>query len=115
MQSIGSYCADAAGWAADECCFQRKRLNLAFAVNGIWKGDVVVCYVCVKGTDCAAAVDGIWKGDVVSCFVCVRGELIMLSRSRYMDRYFGCSFFNAFFLPEKESVGKKSRHKRGRR
>ena len=111
MQSIGSYRADAAGWAADECCFQRKRLNLAFAIKGIWKGDVVVCYVCVKGTDCAAAVDGIWKGDVVICFVCVRGELITLPRSKYMDRYFGCSFFTTFFLREKESGGKKSAYK----
>ena len=91
MQSIGSYRADAAGWAADECCFQRKRLNLAFAVKGIWKGDVVIC------------------------FVCVRGELITLPRSKYMDRYFGCSFFTTFFLREKESGGKKSAHKRGRR
>ena len=82
MQSIGSYRADAAGWAADECCFQRKRLNLAFAVKGIWKGDVVIC------------------------FVCVRGELITLLRSRYMDRYFNCSF-SAFFLPEKESSKEK--------
>ena len=32
-----------------------------------------------------------------------------------MDRYYSCSFFNAFFLPEKESVGKKSRHKGGLR
>ena len=89
MQSIGSYRADAAGWAADECCFQRKRLNLAFAVKGIWKGDVVIC------------------------FVCVRGELITLPRSKYMERYFGCSFFTTFFLREKESGGKKSAHKRG--
>ena len=87
MQSIGSYRADAAGWAADECCFQRKRLNLAFAVKGIWKGDVVIC------------------------FVCVRGELITLPRSKYMDRYFGCSFFTTFFLREKESGGKKSAYK----
>ena len=87
MQSIGSYRADAAGWAADECCFQRKRLNLAFAVKGIWKGDVVIC------------------------FVCVRGELITLPRSKYMDRYFSCSFFTTFFLREKESGGKKSAYK----
>ena len=87
MQSIGSYRADAAGWAADECCFQRKRLNLAFAVKGIWKGDVVIC------------------------FVCVRGELIALPRSKYMERYFGCSFFTTFFLREKESGGKKSAYK----
>ena len=57
----------------------------------------------------------IWKGDVFICFVCVRGELITLPRSRYMDRYFGCSFFTTFFLREKESGGKKSAHKRGRR
>ena len=36
-------------------------------------------------------------------------------RSRYMERYFGCSFFTTFFLREKESGGKKSAHKRGRR
>jgi len=48
----------------------------------------------------------IWKGDVVICFVCVRGELITLPRSRYMDRYFSCSF-SAFFLPEKESSKEK--------
>ena len=53
----------------------------------------------------------IWKGDVVICFVCVRGELITLPRSRYMDRYFGCSFFTTFFLREKESGGKKSAYK----
>ena len=45
MQSIGSYRADAVGWAADECCFQRKRLNLAFAVKGIWKKDFVVRFL----------------------------------------------------------------------
>ena len=67
MQSIGSYRAVAAGWAADECCFQRKRLNLAFAVKGIWKGDVVVCYVCVKGTDYAAAVKV--YGEIFQLFV----------------------------------------------
>ena len=33
-----------------------KRSNLAAAVDGVWKGDIVVCFVCVKGTDCAAAV-----------------------------------------------------------
>ena len=57
----------------------------------------------------------IWKGDVVICFVCVRGELITLPRSRYMEKRFSCSSFYAFFLPEKESVGKKSRHKGGLR
>ena len=87
MQSIGSYRADAAGWAADECCFQRKRLNLAFAVKGIWKGDVVVC------------------------FVCVRGELITLPRSKVFGKKFCCSFFTTFFLREKESGGKKSAYK----
>ena len=72
---------------------------------------------------------------MVSCFVCVRGELIALPRSkvigkviwlvvlsvleglialprsRYMERYFGCSFFTTFFLREKESGGKKSAYK----
>ena len=67
--------------------------------------------LCQRRTDYAAAVDGIWKGDVVSCFVCVRGELIALPRSRYMERYFGCSFFTTFFLREKESGGKKSAYK----
>ena len=37
--------------------------------------------------------------------------LITLPRSRYMDRYFGCSFFTTFFLREKESGGKKSAYK----
>ena len=34
-----------------------KRLNLAAAVDGIWKGDMIVCFVCVKWTDYAAAVE----------------------------------------------------------
>ena len=34
---------------------------------------MVVCYVSVKGTDCAAAVDSVWKGDMVVCYVCVKG------------------------------------------
>ena len=37
--------------------------------------------------------------------------LIALPRSRYMERYFGCSFFTTFFLREKESGGKKSAYK----
>ena len=45
----------------------------------------------------------------------VKEGLITLPRSRYMERYFGCSFFTTFFLREKESGGKKSAHKRGRR
>ena len=36
---------------------------------------------------------------------------ISLPRSRYMERYFGCSFFTTFFLREKESGGKKSAYK----
>ena len=64
-----------------------------------------------RETNLAAAVKSNWKGDVVSCFVCVRGELITLPRSRYMERYFGCSFFTTFFLREKESGGKKSAYK----
>ena len=36
--------------------FLPKGSNLAAAVDGVWKGDMVVCYVCVKGTDYAAAV-----------------------------------------------------------
>jgi len=48
-------------------------------------------------------------------FVYVKEGLITLPRSRYMERYFGCSFFTTFFLREKESGGKKSAHKRGRR
>ena len=31
--------------------------------------------------------------------------------ARDLEKWFDCSFFYAFFLPEKESVGKKSRHK----
>ena len=64
-----------------------------------------------KGLNLAAAVKRNGKGDEVICFVCVRGELFTLSRSRYMDRYFGCSFFTTFFLREKESGGKKSAYK----
>ena len=64
-----------------------------------------------RETNLAAAVKSNWKGDVVSCFVCVRGELITLPLSRYMERYFGCSFFTTFFLREKESGGKKSAYK----
>ena len=45
----------------------------------------------------------------------VKEGLITLPRSRYMERYFGCSIFTTFFLREKESGGKKSAHKRGRR
>ena len=48
-------------------------------------------------------------------FVYVKEGLITLPRSKYMDRYFGCSFFTTFFLREKESGGKKSAHKRGLR
>ena len=58
----------------------------------------------------AAAVDSVWKSDMVVCYAALRG-LITLSRSRYMERYFGCSFFTTFFLREKESGGKKSAHK----
>ena len=52
------------------------------------------------------AVDSVWKGDMVVCYVCVREGQIALPRSRYMDRYFSCSF-SAFFLPEKESSKEK--------
>ena len=62
----------------------------------------------------AAAVDSVWKSDMVVCYAALRG-LITLPRSRYMERYFGCSFFTTFFLREKESGGKKSAHKRGLR
>ena len=92
-----------------------KWSNLAAAVDVVWKGDIVVCYVCVKGTDYASAAKSNWKGEVIICFVCVRGELITLPRSKYMERYFGCLFITTFFLREKESGGKKSAHKRGRR
>ena len=34
-----------------------KVYTLAAAVDGIWKGDMIVCFVCVKGTDYAAAVE----------------------------------------------------------
>ena len=36
--------------------FLPKGLDLAAAGDGVWKGDIVVCYVCVKGTDYASAV-----------------------------------------------------------
>ena len=44
-------------------------------------------------------------------FVYVKEGLITLPRSKYMERYFGCSFFTTFFLREKESGGKKSAYK----
>ena len=34
-----------------------ERVKSRCAVDGVWKGDIVVCYVCVKGTDYAAAVE----------------------------------------------------------
>ena len=37
--------------------FMPRETNLAAAVDSVWKGDMVVCYVCVKGTDYAAAVE----------------------------------------------------------
>ena len=44
-------------------------------------------------------------------FLSVLEGLIALPRSKYMERYFGCSFFTTFFLREKESGGKKSAYK----
>ena len=44
-------------------------------------------------------------------FVYVKEGLITLPRLKYMERYFGCSFFTTFFLREKESGGKKSAYK----
>ena len=34
-----------------------ERVKSRCAVKSVWKGDIVVCYVCVKGTDYAAAVE----------------------------------------------------------
>ena len=53
----------------------------------------------------------IWKGDVVICFVCVRGELITLPRSMVYGEIFRLFVFTTFFLREKESGGKKSAYK----
>ena len=36
--------------------FLKEKVKSRCAVKSIWKGDIVVCYVCVKGTDYAAAV-----------------------------------------------------------
>ena len=47
---------------------------------------------------------------MVVCYAALRG-LITLPRSKYMERYFGCSIFTTFFLREKESGGKKSAYK----
>ena len=54
---------------------------------------------------------GIWKGDVFICFVCVRGELITLPRSMVYGEIFRLFVFTTFFLREKESGGKKSAYK----
>ena len=51
------------------------------------------------------------KSDIVVYFVYVKEGLITLPRSKYMERYFGCSIFTTFFLREKESGGKKSAYK----
>ena len=76
---------------------------------------MVSCFVCVRG-ELIALPRSIVFGKVISLFVMsVLEGLIALPRSKYMERYFGCSFFTTFFLREKESGGKKSAHKRGRR
>ena len=36
--------------------FLKEKVKSRCAVDSVWKGDMVVCYVCVKGTDYAAAV-----------------------------------------------------------
>ena len=41
-------------------CLCQRRTDCAAAVDSVWKGDMVVCFVCVRGTDCAAAVKSIW-------------------------------------------------------
>ena len=72
---------------------------------------LVLRELCLEKIKFRCAVKSIWKGDVVIYFVCIRGELIALPRSKYMERYFGCSIFTTFFLREKESGGKKSAYK----
>ena len=42
-------------------------------------------------------------------FVYVKEGLITLPRSKYMERYFGCSFFTTFFLREKKVAERKAR------
>ena len=66
--------------------------------------------LCLEKVKFRCAVKSIWKGDVV-IFLSVLEGLIALPRSKYMERYFGCSFFTTFFLREKESGGKKSAYK----
>ena len=69
--------------------FLKEKVKSRCAVDGVWKCDIVVCYVCVKGTDNAAAVGGIWTDIIVVLFPL------------------------SFYL--KKKAPKKSRHKRGRR
>ena len=72
---------------------------------------MVICFVCVRG-ELIALPRSIVFGKVIWLFVMsALRRLITLPRSRYMDRYFGCSFFTTFFLREKESGGKKSAYK----
>ena len=88
-----------------------RETNLAAAVKSNWKGDVVSCFVCVRG-ELIALPRSIVFGKVIYLFVMsVLEGLIALPRSKYMERYFGCSFFTTFFLREKESGGKKSAYK----
>ena len=63
---------------------------------------MVRCFVCVREGQIALTRAGGLQMNVV--FI-GKGQ-ISLSRSRYMDRYFSCSF-SAFFLPEKESSKEK--------
>ena len=72
---------------------------------------MVSCFVCVRG-ELIALPRSIVFGKVIYLFVMsVLEGLIALPRSKYMERYFGCSFFTTFFLREKESGGKKSAYK----
>ena len=92
-----------------------RETNLAAAVKSNWKGDVVSCFVCVRGELIALPRSIVFGKVIYLCVMSVLEGLIALPRSKYMERYFGCSFFTTFFLREKESGGKKSAHKRGLR
>ena len=88
-----------------------EKVKSRCAVKSIWKGDVVIYFVCVREGQIALP-RSIVFGKVIWLFVLsVLEGLIALPRSKYMERYFGCSFFTTFFLREKESGGKKSAYK----
>ena len=75
--------------------------------SALTRADGLQMNVVFKGKGQISLPRAIVFGKVIWLFVmsALRG-LITLPRSRYMDRYFSCSF-SAFFLPEKESSKEK--------